>query len=39
VDENVREREVSQALTITFGVFFWIMVLALFALAIYRMID
>lgn len=39
IDETVKEREASQAISITFGTFFWLMLLALFALAIFKLID
>ena len=39
IDENVKEREISQAVSVTIGIFFWIMVLILFGLGIYQMIG
>ena len=39
VDEAVRNRQVSTAVEVTFGIFFWVMIIALFILAMIRIID
>jgi len=39
LDEQVKERKVNEAFTATFGVFFWLLLLILFALAILKLID
>jgi len=39
LDEHVKENEAAQAFSITFGVFFWFMFVALAVLAIVKLID
>jgi len=39
VDEEVKNKQVSSAIEITFGIFFWIMIIALFILAMIRIVD
>jgi len=39
LDEKVTERKVTEAFTITFGAFFWLLLIILFALAIIKLID
>lgn len=36
LDEKMKERKVTDAITITFGAFFWLLLIILFALAIYN---
>jgi len=38
VDETVKNRELSRALEVTFGILFWVMILVLFILAMIRVI-
>lgn len=39
IDEKVNENEVSKAITISFGAFFWLLMLALFALALFQLLE
>jgi len=39
LDDKVKEKKVAEAITITFGAFFWLLLIILFALAIIKLID
>lgn len=39
IDEKIKERELSQAITLTFGSFFWLLLLTLLAMAVIKLVD